>query len=244
MIEAVPPAGQDGPPMDRIDDPVVLSQHDPAPPPLRALRRGVRLWRGRRSLLVRGRDHPHADADGRRRLPVPVVPARRGVSPGRWADGMTQSAIRRAALACALFAILCAPAPAADISILGTWEFAEATPAPWSKPENAAALQAEGKRMLGTVVTFAKGKVSSKFKFFDCKSKVIYTANSIEVDALFQGNLPEPNPPAAAARLGFPKGDIPGVDVRCLKALHTFHFRDPDTAMININRVIYTLKRR
>ena len=137
-----------------------------------------------------------------------------------------------------------AAARAADISILGTWEFVEATPAPWSKPEDAAALQAEGKRMLTTEVTFAKGSVKSKFKPFDCKSRVVYTPVSIEVDALFHGNLPEPNPAAAAARLGFPKGDIPGVDVRCLKALHTFHFRDANTAMININRVVYTLKRR
>ena len=74
---------------------------------------------------------------------------------------------------------------------------------------------------------------------------MIYTPNSIEVDALFQGNLPEPNPTAAAARLGFAKGkDVPGVDVRCLKALYTFHFRDPNTALINLDRVIYTLKRQ
>jgi hypothetical protein len=93
-------------------------------------------------------------------------------------------------------------------------------------------------------VTFAPGSVASKWKALNCKSKVLYAANSIEVDALFQGNLPEPNPSAAAARLGFAKGDVPGMDVRCTKALHTFHFRDADTALININRVIYTLKRR
>ena len=49
---------------------------------------------------------------------------------------------------------------------------------------------------------------------------------------------------ASAARLGFPKGDIPGVDVRCLKALYTFHFRDANTALINFDRVIYTFKRQ
>ena len=86
--------------------------------------------------------------------------------------------------------------------------------------------------------------MKSKFKPFDCKSKVIYTPNSIEVDALFQGNLPEPNPAAAATRLLLPKGDIPSVDVRCLKTLHTFHFRDPNTALINLDRVIYMLKRQ
>jgi hypothetical protein len=150
-------------------------------------------------------------------------------------------------LACLLASLAAGPAPAAaaDVSILGKWQVTESQPAPWSPPEQSALLTAIGKRMVGTEVTFAPGSVKSKFKPWDCKSKVIYTANSIEVDALFQGNLPEPNPTAAAARLGFPKGkDVPGVDVRCLKALHTFHFRDPNTAMINFDRVIYTLKRQ
>jgi hypothetical protein len=138
-----------------------------------------------------------------------------------------------------------APVYAAGISIFGHWRVVEAQPAPWSAPDERDALAAAGKRMVDTEVTFAPGSVKSKFKPWDCKSKVIYTANSIEVDALFQGNLPEPNPAAAAARLGFPKGGgIAGVDVRCLKALFTFHFRDPDTAMINMGRVIYTLKRQ
>jgi hypothetical protein len=157
---------------------------------------------------------------------------------------MRRSIGLRAALALAGLLAAMSGARSAEISILGTWDFVEAVPAPWSKPEDAAALQAEGKRMLGTEVTFAKASVKSKFKPFDCKSKVVYTSNSIEFDALFQGNLPEPNPAAAAVRLGFARGDVPGVDVRCLKALHTFHFRNADTAMININRVIYTLKRR
>ena len=153
---------------------------------------------------------------------------------------------RRIALGIALAALAVASVQtaAAEISIIGKWQIVEAVPAPWSKPEEQAELAAEGKRMLKTEVTFAPGSVTSKFKPFNCKSKVLYEANSIEVDALFQGNLPEPNPAAAAMRLGFPRGDIPGVDVRCLKALHTFHFRDPNTALINMNRVIYTFKRQ
>jgi hypothetical protein len=152
--------------------------------------------------------------------------------------------LARWAAAAAFAALSIAPALTAGISILGTWRIVEAVPAPWSAPEEKNALAAAGKRMLNTEVIFAPGSVKSKFKPWDCKSKVIYTANSIEVDALFQGNLPEPNPAAAAARLGFPKGDIPGIDVRCLKALHTFHFRDPNTVLINLDRVIYTLKRQ
>ena len=151
----------------------------------------------------------------------------------------------RAALALAVFIVSTSGSDAAPGgAILGTWEFVEATPAPWTAPEQRKALEAEGKRMHQTQVTFASGSVTSKFKPFNCKRRVIYEDNSIAVDALFQGNLPEPNPVAAATRLGFPKNDIPGVDVRCLKAMFTFHFRDPDTALININRVIYTLKRK
>jgi hypothetical protein len=147
-------------------------------------------------------------------------------------------------LACSALAVWAPDAMAANESILGNWQIVEAVAAPWSRPQGQAALAAASKRLLNTVVTFAPSSVKSKFKPFDCKSKVIYTPNSIEVDALFQGNLPEPNPAAAATRLGFPKGDIPSVDVRCLKALHTFHFRDPNTALINLDRLIYTLKRQ
>ena len=147
-------------------------------------------------------------------------------------------------LVCAALAVWAPDAMAANESILGNWQIVEAVAAPWSRPQEQAALAAASKRLLNTVVTFAPSSVKSKFKPFDCKSKVIYTPNSIEVDALFQGNLPEPNPAAAATRLGFPKGDIPSVDVRCPKALHTFHFRDPNTALISLDRVIYTLKRQ
>jgi hypothetical protein len=126
----------------------------------------------------------------------------------------------------------------------GKWQIVEAAPAPWSPPELRKELAAEGKHLLNLVVTFAPKSVSSKFKLLNCKSNVIYEANSLEVDALFQGNLPEPNPAAAAAHLGFPRGDIPGMDVRCVNETFTFHFRDPNTALININRVIYTFKRQ
>jgi hypothetical protein len=149
-----------------------------------------------------------------------------------------------AALMLAACVIFTGPAVAAGTAIIGTWQIVEAVPAPWSPPEQRKALEAEGKRMLNTEVTFGKDSLSSKFKPFNCKRRVLYEDNTIAPDALFQGNLPEPNPTAEAIRLGFPKNDIPGVDVRCLKGMFTFHFRDSNTALININRVIYTLKRR
>ena len=86
--------------------------------------------------------------------------------------------------------------------------------------------------------------MTSKSKLIDCKSRVIYEPNSLAVDALFNGNLPEPNPTAAAVRMGFPRGDVPGVDVRCLKKTFTLHFRDPNTALLSLDDVIYTFKRQ
>jgi hypothetical protein len=170
------------------------------------------------------------------------MPARGGNSSR--AFHMTHRTACRAALAFAALCLLAPDAPAAGVSILGKWQIVEAMPAPWVRPDNQASLAAAGRRQLNVDVTFGPHSVASKFKPFDCKSKVLYETNTIQVDALFQGNLPEPNPAAAAARLGFPKGDIPSVDVRCLKALHTFHFRDANTVMINLDRVIYTLKRQ
>jgi hypothetical protein len=193
-------------------------------------------------MLVRQRELSNADAERRRRLPVPCMSSRCGYAGIARTLRMKMSKI---CLAAALFVALAASATlAADVSIIGRWQITEAAPAPWAPPEHRAALAAAGKRMIDTEVTFAPGSVKSKFKPLDCKSKVLYESSSIEVDALFQGNLPEPNPAAVAARLGFPKGDIPSVDVRCLKALYTFHFRDPNTALINLDRVIYTLKRQ
>ena len=165
---------------------------------------------------------------------------------GRTGRALRMKALRSCCAALA-FAALVATAPAtqaADISILGTWQIVETAPAPWSPPAQRAALAAAGKRQLNSLVTFAQASISSKFKRLDCKNRVLYEPNALEVDSLFQGNLPEPNPAAAAARLGFPKGNIPGVDVRCIKEQFTFHFRDPNTALINLDGVIYTLKRQ
>lgn len=135
------------------------------------------------------------------------------------------------------------PALAANISIIGDWEIVEAAPGPWTTDEERPRLTSAGKYLLNTTISFKPKEIVSKQKMFACK-RAIYEANSLEHDALFQGNLPEPNPAAAAARLGFQKGDVPGVDVSCVKAKYVFHFLDPNTAMTTINNVIYKLKRR
>jgi hypothetical protein len=129
------------------------------------------------------------------------------------------------------------------VSMIGDWEIVEAMPGPWTAEDERPRLASAGKHLLKTTISFKPKEIVSKQKMFTCK-RAIYETNSLEHDALFQGNLPEPNPAAAATRLGFKKGDVPGVDVSCLKAKYVFHFLDQDTAMTTINNVIYTLKRR
>ena len=168
------------------------------------------------------------------------VPARgRGIA-GR-AFGMNRF---MSCVAAIVLAALSAPAARAEPSIIGTWEIVEAAPGPWTDPGRQAVLVAEGKRMLKLAITFGPKDLKSANKLYTCKRGVIYEANELEVDSIFDGNLPEPNPAAAGARLGFPRTGIKGVDVKCLKARFTFHFRDADTMMTTLNNVIYTLKRR
>ena len=131
---------------------------------------------------------------------------------------------------------------AQDNPLLGTWEIVEAQPAPWAEESQHVSLAAEGRRLLKQVMTFAPREVVSRHKALACK-RAEYEPTEYEADAIFQGNLPEPNPTAAALRLGFKKGEIPGVDVQCSSGAYSYHFRDRNTALTAFRHVIYTLKR-
>lgn len=142
-----------------------------------------------------------------------------------------------------LLAVAPCGAGAQDNALLGTWEIVEAQPAPWTEEGQRAVLVAEGKRLLKQVVTFAPKEVISRHKALACR-RAEYQTTDYEADAIFQGNLPEPNPTAAALRLGFKKGEIPGVDLKCRSGAYSYHFRDRNTALTAFNNVIYTLSRR
>ena len=128
-------------------------------------------------------------------------------------------------------------------ALIGAWEIVEAQPAPWADESRHAALAAAGKRMLKQAITFAPREVISKNKSLACK-RAEYETTSYETDAIFQGNLPEPNPGAVALRFGFKKGEVPGVDLKCAKGAYSYHFRDRDTVLTALSNVIYTLKRQ
>jgi hypothetical protein len=143
----------------------------------------------------------------------------------------------------ALVMLAVTPAAAQDNRLLGTWEIVEAQPAPWTEEGQRASLTAQGQRLLKQVITFAAKEVISRHKALACK-RAEYRTTDYEADAIFQGNLPEPNPTAAALRLGFKKGEIPGVDLKCRSGAYSYHFRDRNTALTAFNNVIYTLRRQ
>lgn len=145
--------------------------------------------------------------------------------------------------AAGMLAALAVPASAQQNLLLGTWEIVEAQPAPWVEESRHTAINAAGKRMIGQTVTFAARQVTSKHKALACR-RAEYETAEYQADALFQGNLPEPNPTAAAVRLGFKKGDVRTVDLKCSSGPYSYHFRDRDTVMTALGNVIYTMKRQ
>jgi hypothetical protein len=134
-------------------------------------------------------------------------------------------------------------ASAQKMSLIGTWEIVAAQAAPWAEEDRHAALTAAGKRLLNQIITFAPQEVTSKNKALACK-RAEYESTTHEPDAIFQGNLPEPNPGAVALRFGFKKGEIPGVDLKCRTGAYSYHFRDRNTVLTARGNVIYTLKRQ
>ena len=174
---------------------------------------------------------------------APPVCARRRQRPGSLR--MKHRRACRAALAFAALVSCRAGAQAADISILGKWQIVEAVPAPWSPPGRAGrarrrrASAAQYRRDLR-----AASRSNRSSSRWTARARCSTPRTRSRSTRCSRAICRSPIPPRPPPRLGFPKGDIPGVDVRCLKALLTFHFRDPDTAMINLDRVIYTLKRQ
>jgi hypothetical protein len=151
--------------------------------------------------------------------------------------------VRAVALSLTLLVAMPSDASAQELSLFGDWVIVEATPAPWTEESRHAALAAQGKRLINVELTFKANEVVSKHRPFACR-RTRYEPTEYPPDAMFQGNLPEPNPAAIAARYGFPKGDIRGVDLRCTGGVFSYHFRDRNTVLTALDNVIYTLKRR
>lgn len=136
---------------------------------------------------------------------------------------------------------MAAPASARDLSLIGTWTITGGVPAPWLTgpyPEGDAAIaRLKGKTMVFKADTIVAPSV------LGC-TEAGYEITHYPPEALFQGTLPEGRQAAAAAGLGLPAGEVPGIDVGCSTGLFSYHFKDANTAMVALDNVIYTLARQ
>ncbi|RJF88432.1 hypothetical protein D3874_16585 [Oleomonas cavernae] len=132
-------------------------------------------------------------------------------------------------------------AHAADQTLLGAWKISDAVMAPWVAQQSPDEV-AEMAKLKGQPVTFAAHEVIAA-SVIGC-TDVGYEVTRIPPEGLFQGGLPEGRQAQAAAALGLPPGEVPGIDVACSTGLFSYHFRDASTALFALDNVIYTLTRQ
>jgi len=132
-------------------------------------------------------------------------------------------------------------ARAAEQTLLGTWKITDAAMAPWIARQSPGEL-AEMAELEGQIVTFAAHEIVASL-VLGCTG-VGYEVTRLPPEGLFQGGLPEGRQAQAAAALGLPPGEVPGIDVACSTGLFSYHFRDGDTALFALSNVIYTLTRQ
>ena len=140
---------------------------------------------------------------------------------------------------------LVAPAlanPPPDDALTGNWEIVDAAPAPWADAKERGNLAIQGKKLIKTPVSFGRTDVTSPAKALACK-KADYEGTDYSPDAMFRGALLEPNQDRVVREMGFPKGDVPGVDVTCESETLSYHFRDKTTILVAFDNIVYTLKK-
>ncbi len=132
------------------------------------------------------------------------------------------------------------------VPILGKWVISDYRLAPWSRPQDAARLKSDAKKLLKLEVTYTPKAVMAKDRSIACTS-VHYEKSSFPYDEIFQGALGElyPEHRAKAVReLGLPPEPVPGIELGCSTGEYSYHFRDPNTVMFALSDVIYILTRQ
>lgn len=132
------------------------------------------------------------------------------------------------------------------IPILGKWMISSYQLAPWSRPRDAARLNADAKKLLKLQVTYTPKAVVAKDRTIGC-TNAHYEKSNFPYDEIFQGALGElyPEHRAKAVKdLGLPPEPVPGIELGCSSGEYSYHFRDANTVMFALNDVIYILTRQ
>jgi hypothetical protein len=130
--------------------------------------------------------------------------------------------------------------------ILGKWVISDYRLAPWSRPQDAAQLNAEAKKLLKLQVTYTAKAVVAKDRTIGC-IKAHYETSSFPFTEIFQGAFEDFSPDARAKAikdLGLPSEPVPGIELGCSTGEFSYHFRDPNTVMFALSDVIYILTRQ
>jgi hypothetical protein len=134
--------------------------------------------------------------------------------------------------------------PLGAYPIYGAWEIARFEIAPWvDQAEDRTGLQADGATRHKLKIEFAPNEVISKDEILGCTA-AHYQPTNYPAEAIFQGNLPEPDQEKLAGGLGLPQGDIPGFDLDCSTGLFSYHFANADTLLFALSDVVYWLARQ
>lgn len=129
--------------------------------------------------------------------------------------------------------------------ILGKWVIVDYRLAPWSRPQDAAQLNAEARKLLKLQLTYTAKSVLAKNRTIGC-TNAHYEKSSFPYDEIFQGALEGFSADArtkAVRELGLPREPVPGIELGCSTGLFSYHFRDPKTVMFALSDVIYILRR-
>jgi len=130
--------------------------------------------------------------------------------------------------------------------ILGKWVISDYRLAPWSRPEDAAQLNAEAKKLLKLQVTYGAKAIAAKNATISCKD-AHYEKSDFPYTDLFQGALAELSAEARARtvkELGFPPEPVAGIELGCSTGEFSYHFRDSNTLLFALSDVIYILTRQ
>jgi hypothetical protein len=130
-----------------------------------------------------------------------------------------------------------APPRATSGTILGRWRIVRASIAPWTRR---AKIVSSNVRWIGREIRFDASRVTGP-GVLRC-DRATYTPTHLDAEGLFQGSLPSPAKDAAA-RLGLVDTPVEGVSLRCSTGLFELHRPDPNTMLLALDDMIYTLDR-